>query len=197
MLKRSVMMTGVVVVIWVISGLVGFAAIPSQSLYPLTVGSKWTFEAGQHQLIEEVTKLEMIDGEQCARVETRVNGQVVAFEHLAARADGIYRVTVSGERVVPPLCFLKYDTAAGMPWNVASRVNGVMISGQFASGKTQVSVPAGEFQSVAVRGTKFESEAGSLEFTYYFVPGIGKVKQVISARGRSAELVLKQYHVAP
>jgi len=197
MVTRSVRMAGVVMVIWLMNCLVVFAATPHQPLYPLTVGSKWIFEAGQNQLIEEVTKSEIIDGEQCVRVETRVNGQVVAFEHLAARTDGIYRVTVSGERVVPPLCFLKYNTVMRTPWNVSSRVNGVMISGEFALEKTQVSVPAGDFQAVAVRGTKFESEAGSLEFTYYFVPGIGKVKQVISARGRSAELVLKEYHLAP
>ncbi len=53
-----------------------------------------------------------------------------------------------------------------------------------------------EDSAVTVHGTKFESEAGPLEFTYYFVPGIGKVKQVISTKGKSAELALKEYQPA-
>jgi len=178
-------------------GLAGLAAPPRGAFYPLEVGDKWTYVAGPYELVEEVTQIDVVDGEKCARVETSMNGKRVAYEHLAARPDGIYRVSIAGERVVPPLCFLKYSEGTSMHWTVSSRVSDQEITGEFASEASRVKVPAGEYQTLTVHGTKFESAAGPLELTYYFAPGVGKVKQVISSSGKSAQLELKSYQPAP
>jgi hypothetical protein len=173
------------------------AAPPREaSIYPLAEGSKWIYQAGPIELVEEVVGFDEINGERCARLETRIHGKQAAYEHLAVRADGVYRVSISGYNVEPPICFLKHPTPNATSWNVDSRVNGVPITGKFERGQEQVRVPAGEFSAVTVRGTGFESDTGSLEFTYYFVPGVGKVKQVISSNGKSTELLLKEYHPA-
>ncbi|WP_437226308.1 hypothetical protein SH661x_004516 [Planctomicrobium sp. SH661] len=196
MFQCSVRMTGYAMALSLWSCLQCLAAPPQQSLYPIAVGSKWIYEAAGNQLVEEVTGYDIVDGERCARVETSINGKVVAYEHLAFRSDGLYRVSIAGERVVPPLCFLKYPSPKGGQWAVASQVNGIEIAGQFSLGQANITVPAGEFDAVTVHGTRFESEAGPLEFTYYFVPGVGKVKQVISTKNKSTELVLKEYQPA-
>lgn len=197
MAHHRMIRTSAGIVFWMCGCLAVLAAPPANALFPLEVGSRWTYAAGPYELEEEVTQIDVVDGEPCARVETRVNGKAVAYEHLAHRADGIYRVTIGGERVVPPLCFLKFPVKRQTPWQVTSEVGGEQISGQFTADVTRLKVPAGEYQAVVVHGTNFQSETGPLEFKYYFAPGIGKVKQVISASGKSAELELKKYQPAP
>jgi len=179
-----------------LSSMTAVAAPPQSTLFPTAVGSKWIYEAGQYQLIEEISRTEMIDGELCIRIDTSINGKFAAHEHLAVRQDGIYRVSIAGERVTPPLCILKYPVRKGAQWEVASVVKDVKIAGQFVIGQETVTVPAGQFQAISVRGSQFESEDGALDFTYYFVPGMGKVKQVIATSGKSMELVLKEYQPA-
>lgn len=171
-------------------------AAPGGSIYPVQIGTKWVFQAGGIELVEQVAGYDMIGQERCVRIETMLNGKVVAHEHLALRQDGVYRVAIAGEPVSPPLCFLKHPAAQGTQWDVSSKVKGQEIAGRFTLGAAQVDVPAGQFQAISVQGSNFQSEAGPLEFTYYFVPGIGKVKQVIKVNGRGAELSLKEFRPA-
>lgn len=197
MLHRNLVSLAAGLVVWLTCGLSLLASPPANALYPLEVGTKWTYQAGPYELEEEVMQIDVVDGEHCARVETRINGKAVAFEHLAHRPDGIYRVSVAGDRVVPPLCFLKFPIKPQTAWSVHSAVGEEKISGQFTTAITRIKVPAGEYQAIMVHGTNFESEAGPLELKYYFAPGVGKVKQVISAKGKSAELELKKFTPAP
>lgn len=181
-------------VYWCLFSLISDAAAPGGSIYPSAVGTRWIYDAGVMELEERVTGIEEIAGERCARIETSVQGKVVAYEHLAFRPDGVYRVAIAGEQVVPPLCFLKYPAPLGTQWDVRSKIKGQEIAGHFVLGQAVVTIPSGQQQALSSRGTNFESEAGPLEFTYYFVPGIGKVKQVVSINGRAAELTLKEFH---
>lgn len=178
--------------------LLSLQAAPPQSaeIYPLAIGNKWTFQAGPIELVEEIVAIDEVKGERCARLETRVNGKQTATEHIVVRPDGVYRVSIAGFNVVPPLCFLKLSSPTSTGWEVDSKVEGVPITGKFERSLEQVQVPAGVFSAIAVRGTGFETDSGPMEITSYFVPGVGKVKQVISSNGKSTELLLKEYHLA-
>ncbi|WP_437187534.1 hypothetical protein SH668x_000932 [Planctomicrobium sp. SH668] len=173
-----------------------YAAPPESNLLPLAVGTKWTYQSGSTQIEEVITAIEMISGERCAKLETRINGKALANEHLTARSNGIYRVAIQGEPVTPALCILKFPAQLGGKWDVSSMINGVEIAGQFTLGRAKVVVPAGEYATVTVHGTKFESNEGPIELLYYFAPGVGKVKQVITTQGKTAELALKEYSPA-
>lgn len=172
------------------------AAPPASQLFSTAVGSQWVYEAGPMELTEKIAAVEVVGGENCVRVDTFYNGKVLASEHLAVRPDGLYRVAIAGKLVEPPLCFLKYPAATGERWNVNSRIEGQEISGEFTLGESRLKIPAGEFQAISSSGKNFRSEGTSLEFTYYFVPGIGKVKQIVSLNGKVAELSLKEYRPA-
>ncbi len=165
-------------------------------LYPLDIGTEWVYKSGPVELIEKVAAYEVINGEQCARIETIYNGKVVAHEHLTVRKDGVYRVAVAGQPVEPPLCFLKHPAPAGTQWDVRSKVKESEIAGKFVISQTNVQLPAGEYPAIASEGKDFVSEGTKLSFTYYFVPGVGKVKQEITAGGKNAVLVLKSFRPA-
>ena len=166
---------------------------PSQPIYPLREGSEWIYQAGAFELSERITGFDEIGGERCARVETRMNGQLVASEHIAIRRDGVYRVAIAGDPVTPALCFLKFPAPRGTRWAVQSKIQDAEVSGQFTLGTDIVELPTGKYQAVTSHGTEFEAAGKKLEFTYYFVPGIGKVRQIVSVDGQSTELLLKEF----
>lgn len=165
----------------------------TSEFYPTRVGTEWVFKSGPLELTERIAAREKINGEDCLRVETLHEGKVVAYEHIAVRPDGVYRVSIAGTEVTPPLCFLKYSAKLGDAWSVQSRVQGTEVSGKFTLGQATVRLPAGEYRAVTSQGTGFKAGEESLEFTYYFVSGMGKVQQVIKANGQEAVLALKEF----
>jgi hypothetical protein len=173
------------------------AADKNGAIYPLQVGNRWTYLSGELEIVEEVTGIETVGKEECARVETQVNGRVVTHELITVRADGIYRVSVGDDLIEPPLCFLKYPSQSGSAWSVASKVNGMEISGEFSPGTAVVEVPAGKYRTITSQGDHFQTQGQELQFTYYFAPGVGKVRQLIGANGKTMELQLKEFRPAP
>src|SRR5436309_8666713 len=64
--------------------------------YPLKVGSKWHYqvEVGNGQkavIVNQIAKIENIDGKDLARLETVVQGNIQATEHLSSNGQGIFR----------------------------------------------------------------------------------------------------------
>lgn len=168
----------------------------AEPAFPAEVGTRWTYVANQAEVIEEIVAIDEISGERCLKVETSVNGQVLSFEHLAVRPDGLYRVSIGGEKVVPPLCFFKFTPRSGEKWSVKSKVGELDVTGEFVAGTSLVSVPAGRYTVTTSRGSKFQSPSGEIDFTYFYAPGVGKVKQVIQVGRNSSQLVLKEFRPA-
>ncbi|MFG0295487.1 MAG: hypothetical protein ACF8PG_06235 [Maioricimonas sp. JB045] len=161
--------------------------------YPTAVGTEWTFRSGPFEIIERITKHEVVDGENCARVETIFNGKVVSHEHIAVRKDGVYRVSVAGTPVVPPLQIIHFPVQDGASWAIKSTVKGQSVAGTFTLGAAQVTVPAGKFQTITVSGKDFGTKDKPLAFTYHFAPEVGKVKLVVAVGDRSTVLELKEF----
>ncbi|WP_437190728.1 hypothetical protein [Planctomicrobium sp. SH527] len=176
-----------IVAVFAISDAV-FAAEP---FMPTAVGTRWLYSSGKVAVEERILSVDDIDGEKCLRIETLVNSMPLAFEHIAIRTDGLYRVTVGGEKVDPPVCFLKFSGSGEEKWKIQSTVGGENVAGNFVAGKTLVSVPAGRYTAVTSKGTKFKVPNGELEFTYCYAQGVGKVKQVVKLGENSTELVLE------
>ncbi len=162
--------------------------------FPTAVGTRWVYIAGPLSIVEEIVAVEEAFGEKCIRLETRVNDKALSFEHLAVRPDGLYRVSIGGEEVVPPLCFIRFAPKSGETWAVKSKVGEIEVAGQFVAGKSLVVVPAGRYSVVTSQGSKFQSPSGELQFTYFYAPGVGKVKQVIRNGDKASELSLKEFH---
>lgn len=159
--------------------------------YPLGVGREWTFWAGPLEIIERVARHEKVGDELCARIETEFNGKVVSFEHVAVRPDGVYRVAVAGRPIEPPLRFLNLPARAGDTWKVDSLIAGEPIKGDFKTSEGALTIDDTELSTIVVAGKNFHAGKSQLSFTYYFAPGIGKVKQVVVVNGMETTLELK------
>lgn len=163
----------------------------SCELLPLAVGQEWTYKSGPLEVTERVTRHEKVGDEMCARIETVYNGDVVAFEHVAVRKDGVFRVAIAGKPVEPPLQFLKLPATKGTTWSVESVIVGQTVKGDFAISESTVKVGEETLPVVVVEGKDFTAGKNKLAFTYFFAPNVGKVKQIVYANGQESILQLE------
>ncbi|MBX7106909.1 MAG: hypothetical protein K1X57_22760 [Gemmataceae bacterium] len=173
------------------------SALPSCELYPLAVGTQWLFQSGPLIVREKVVKHETVQGELCARIDTIYDDHLVSYEHVTVRADGVYRVAVSGKPVQPPLRFIALPAAPDSKWNVDSTVAGQSIRGEFVSGEGSFAFrnPRGEpetpFKTYKVTGAKFTAGNTPVALTYEFAPHLGKVRQTARTGGQETTLELR------
>jgi hypothetical protein len=174
-------------------------ALEQCEIYPLAVGSLWIYKSGPLEVREKVVRHEEMQGEMCARIETIFDDRVVSFEHVAVRADGIYRVAVGGTPIDPPLKFVSLPVRPGDKWTVDSKIAGKPIRGEFTTseGTFQARSPRGDqdqsLKTHHVAGQKFQTGGETVSFSYDFVPQIGKVKQTAKAHGLETAIELNDF----
>lgn len=174
----------------------GLGQEPSKdkSYYPLQVGNQWTYKSSSgHQVVVRVTKEEKIGDVPCARLETSVEGKAQSSEHLAAKPDGVYRYAGNGVKFDPPILILKLPAKKGETWKVDSKYGSVTIRGGYATTAERVTVPAGAYEAVAVRGEGFQIGDTPAETTAWYAPGVGLVKQVADFGGKKTTLELEKF----
>jgi hypothetical protein len=167
------------------------------SLLPLRVGTEWVYAVGQVELVQRVTAHEEIGGEMCARLEASLNGQA-DFEHLTVRDDGIYRVTYSGQVIEPAFCVLKWPAEEGDEWTIDSSVQGQSLNGSVTLTFGEVTVPAGEFETVHVESEGFtilaaDGTSSTLSLYSDYAEGVGMVRQVVRIGGNETTVELKEF----
>ena len=125
--------------------------------YPLKVGTKWTYDIdtgtdqNKLQAMNQIAKIETIDGKSLARLETIVNGTVVASEHLSSTPEGIFRHRVNGVEVVPPVCILKYPFKERESWEAAPTIGPQHLKMSFRSILGgELTSSTGKYQTVSV-----------------------------------------------
>ncbi len=189
----------------------GTAQEPSakdQSYYPLQEGAAWTYQVvsaatntGKPELVMRVAGFEPKgQDKQAARIETLVNGNRVAEEHVVQREDGIYRLSINGKEPMSPVRILKLPFKPGASWEVDTSIQGQAIKGSFSSKEEQIKVPAladkGAVKAAVSEG-EFTIAGQKTEVKYWFVQGIGMVKLQLNLGGQDAILELTKYDPAP
>ena len=185
---------------------------PETPYYPLKVGNVWTYKIGDTKLTVKVPKFEDVDKQSCARVEMSVGAKVVSFEHVAVKADGVYRYATDDNKTEPPLCFLKLPVKQGDEWKVASTVGamgkvtgtvGAMgkVTGTFKTGEVaeDLKVAAGTYKKedvITVTCNDLDAGGMKVKLTYYFAKGVGMVKQTITIAGQEIVIELEKYEPA-
>jgi hypothetical protein len=166
--------------------------------YPLKAGTKWTYELdagnGQKvQLTNQIVKIETIDGQSLARIESVVNGMVAATEHLASTPKGVFRHRVNGVEVKPPVCIMKYPFKEGESWVAEPMVGPQQLKMSIRSGSNEeVTSPSGKYKTVtvvvetSVNGVKLNS-------TSWHAPDVGIVKQITEIGGKNINLELIKF----
>ena len=173
----------------------------SKSYYPLKVGNKWTYQVesdavpkGNSKLMNQIAKIEKIDGVSLSRLETTAKGKVVASEHLSITDKGIFRNRYNGTEVSPPICMLKFPIKKGSTWKVESKVGEEKLSVSCKSDEEEIEVPAGKFKTVKVVMDAEVVGAGIIvSTTYWFSQGVGVVKQHVNINSMQFTLLLEKF----
>jgi|694.fasta_scaffold16335_7 hypothetical protein len=176
----------------------------SKSYYPLKAGNKWTYQIesdsvakGSANLINQIAKIEKIDGVSLARLETIAKGKVAATEHLNVTEKGIFRNRYNGTEVSPPICILKFPIKKGSTWKTESKVGDEKLSVSCKSDEDEIEVPAGKFKTVKVVMDAEVAGAGILvSTTYWFAQGVGIVKQHVNINSMQFTILLEKYEEA-
>ncbi|MDB5352584.1 MAG: hypothetical protein JWN86_3831 [Planctomycetota bacterium] len=171
---------------------------PLADLYPLKVGTKWTYDvdAGNGQKVQvtnQISKLETIDGQSLARMETLVNGNVQTSEHLSATAKGVFRHRANGVECTPAVCILKYPPKEGEKWEETTKIGPQEVKMACVSGPSEeVTTQAGKYKAVSV-AVDTTINGVKLESTSWYAPGVGMVKQKVVIGGRTITLELVKF----
>jgi hypothetical protein len=162
------------------------------SYYPLKVGNTWEYRVGQQKLTVRVAREEAVGKVSVAVLESTFAGKTLT-ERVALEKDGVYRYSGEGVDYQPPLCFLKLPPKKDETWEVKSRGDGLNITGTFTAGEETVTVPAGMYEAVTSFSQDFRVDQVTSSVTYWFVPGIGMVKQRLKVGGRDVVIELAKY----
>jgi hypothetical protein len=171
------------------------APLESDNYFPLNPKSKWTY-AIQDQTVEmKVSGIEKLNDENCTKVDTLMNGNVVASEYFVGRSDGVYRVQIKNDRIVPPVKLLPIPIVKNFEWEINSQVGSQRVSGKFKikNDSEKVETPAGKFEAVVIEGKDLDIAGTTTSVTFYLVKGIGIVKLSYSISGAESVMELTKY----
>lgn len=163
--------------------------------YPLKVGTKWYYRLdvnGQSiEVVNQVTKIDKVDGEDRATIDSAIQGMGKGSETLSTNDKGIFRHSMNGLNVKTPICILRYPVKNGDTWDGETEINGQTMKLKGKTGAEEVTVPAGKYQATT---SHIETDFMGQKFTttYYFVPEIGIVKQIMSLGDRKFFIELQR-----
>jgi hypothetical protein len=173
--------------------------------FPLKVGTVWAYRVGDNNYFLKAAKTEKVGGQECVRMEMWMNGGLVSHEHLAVarvpaghKEEGtmaLMRYTFEGKEAKPPIpiLLLPEDKKA---WSVASTIGGQKLSGTFRKAEEDIKVPAGTYKkAVRVSADNLTVNGVNLNITYYFVSGVGMVKQVAEIGEQKVTIELEKVEI--
>lgn len=185
---------GLSVVAVLLTGFTVTAQDKTTPLYPLKVGSKWTYKVPGGQVEVKVEKKEKFGDEESYKLETSSQGKVSASEHVVVKEDGVYRVGVNGLKPDSPIRFLALPATKGTKWEVKTKVQGQEVEGNYVIQEVDVTVPAGTFKGATlVDGVNFKIATLDTTVKCWFVKDIGIVKLEFKLGGQDAVLELEKY----
>ena len=169
------------------------AGTKAHPYYPLKVGSVWTYKVQGGPIQVKVAGTEKAGTHTGYKLETTAAGKVSATEVVAFTDEGIQRFSVNQLNAEPPILFLPKDVDATKEWNVDSKVAGQEIKGTFKIDKEKVTVPAGTYDTIHVKGAEMTIGATKTTVEYWFAKDVGIVKLRFTLGTQDAVLELESY----
>ena len=166
--------------------------------FPLKVGATWIYRVGENTYTTKLTKFEPVGKTECARLDMTINGKAASFEHVAIGTDkdgvsSVMRYTFEGKQASPPITFLQLP-ADKTSWRVESKLDGQTLKGTFRKTEEDVKVPAGDYKkAVKVSSDGLKVNNVDLTVTWWFVSGVGLVKQEADLAGQRVIIELEKY----
>jgi hypothetical protein len=177
------------------------AQVPASTndYFPVKTKSKWTYKVLDQTVEVVVAGTEKYNNEDCVKLDTLVNGKVVASELMVVKADGIYRVKVKDDKIEPPVKIFMSPAKKDLEWEVKSKVGTQSVSGKFKVKdiSEKVTVPAGQFDTILVEGIDMDIAGTKTTVKMWFAKGTGIVKEVYKIQDSETVLELTKFEAGP
>lgn len=176
-------------------GQIDLAQSGGNEYFPLKNKSKWTYKVQDQTVEVQVNGTEKFNNEDCTKVDTIVNGKVVASELYLIKADGVYRVKVKDDKIDPPVRILMMPPKKGAEWEVKSKVGMQPVTGKFkiVDVAEKVQVPAGAYEAVLVEGVDMDIAGQKTTVKTWYAKGVGVVKLSYKIQESESVLELTKY----
>jgi hypothetical protein len=140
--------------------------------YPVQVGNTWTYRTGKDIGETKVVSCETAPDKRVAALESTRDGNVVSAEKIIVSKTEIYRSksTFLGDQTYP---LLKHPPKVGDSWSAEIGLH----TGSFTVSVADVEVPFGKFKNSVLVTIQLVGPS-SVESKWWFVAGVGMVKQV-------------------
>jgi hypothetical protein len=179
--------------------LLGSGAAQAEWPIPTADGTVWQYVLSREgedrpgTLTRQVFAPKNPAGQNALRIETAVNGASHSTEFLKNEGKTILATAfrnANGETQSfdPPVTILPGDLNFGAEWIYRGPVAGLDLNLPLKIiGEGEIEVPAGKFRALHFRGER--TDALSTVADFWFVPGVGSVKETVTQRGPSGDLL--------
>lgn len=163
--------------------------------FPLKPKTKWTYKVQDQTIEVVVASTETSGNDELTKVDTLVNGKIVASEVYTVRSDGVFRVKVKDDKIDPPVMILKIPAKAGDTWDIKSKVGTQTVSGTFKvkDVKEKIKVMDKEVEAVLVEGENLDVAGTKTTVRTWFVKDKGVVKLTYNIMGTESVLELTKF----
>jgi len=161
--------------------------------YPLKTGSEWTYKVQGGPIKMKITGTEKVGQATGYKIEVTAGNKVSATEVVGVTKDGVVRYKVNDVAADTPILFLPADPEATKEWKVETKAGGQQLSGTFKASKEKVTVPAGTYDTIHVKGTGMTVGNTTSDIDYWFAKDVGIVKLRFTLGSQDATLELEKY----
>jgi hypothetical protein len=169
------------------------AAPATNPYYPIKTGSEWTYKVQGGPIKMKITGTEKVGQATGYKIEVTAGNKVSATEVVGVTKDGVVRYKVNDVAADTPILFLPADPEATKEWQVNTKAGGQELKGTFRASKEKVTVPAGTYDTIHVKGTGMQVGNTTSDIEYWFAKDVGIVKLRFTLGSQDATLELEKY----
>jgi hypothetical protein len=169
------------------------AAPTTHPYYPIKVNSEWTYKVQGGPIKMKITGTEKVGAASGYKIEVTAGNKVSATEVIGVTKDGVVRYSVNGVTADTPILFLPTDPDATKEWAVDTKGGGQTLKGKFTASKEKVTVPAGTYETIHVKGSDMTVGNTTSNIDYWFAKDVGIVKLRFTLGSQEAILELEAY----
>lgn len=164
--------------------------------YPIKVGSEWTYKVQGGPIKMKVTGTEKVGQATGYKIEVTAGTKVSATEVIGVTKDGVVRYNVNQVAADTPILFLPTDPESQQAkdgWTIDTKGGGQPLKGKFTATKEKVTVPAGTYDTIHVKGSGMTVGTTTSDIDYWFAKDVGIVKLRFTLGSQDATLELEKY----
>lgn len=169
------------------------AAPTTHPYYPIKVGAEWTYSVQGGPIKMKVTGAEKVGAASGFKIEVTAGNKVSATEVVGVTKDGVVRYSVNNVAAEAPILFLPIDPEATKEWTVDTKGGGQTLKGKFAASKEKITVPAGTYDTIHVKGSDMTVGSTTSNIDYWFAKDVGIVQLKFTLGSQEAILKLDSF----